>query len=80
LRALHRRRREGCIVWADSTRVKSQWVDGERVTWRCAALAGKPIEILDATANREGSVPAEVPGHASVAALEVEGQPSQTDW
>jgi hypothetical protein len=79
-RALHRRRGEGRIVWANRIGVKIQRVDGEQVTWRRDARAGKPIEILDATANSNGSVQAEVPRHVSVAALKVEEEPSQRDW
>ena len=60
--------------------MKIRWVDGEQVTWRRDARAGKPIEILDATANSNGSVQAEVPRHVSVAALKVEEEPSQMDW
>jgi hypothetical protein len=78
-RALHRRRGEGRIVWANRIGVKIRWVDGEQVTWRRDARAGKPIEILDALANRDGSVQAEVPRHVLSAAPEVEEEPSQTD-
>ena len=37
----------GRIVWANSTTVKVQWDDGEKVNWKRAELAEKGLEILD---------------------------------
>jgi hypothetical protein len=52
---------EGRIVWANGVSVKVKWDDGEQVTWRRDALAGKPIEVLDAEAaspeDRQGEAP-----------------------
>src|SRR5947209_4447468 len=41
----------GRIVWANGLSVKIKWDDGEQVTWRRDALAGRPVEILDADAE-----------------------------
>jgi hypothetical protein len=43
----------GRIVWASGNSVKITWDDGEQVTWRRDALAGRSIEILDADAASE---------------------------
>jgi hypothetical protein len=59
--------------------VKTEWDDGAQVTWCRDALADKPIEILDSTANRDASAQTEVTGHALVAEPEVEPEPSQAD-
>jgi hypothetical protein len=40
---------EGRIVWANGISVKIRWHDGEQVTWRRDSLAGRPIEILEAS-------------------------------
>src|ERR1700722_7160154 len=40
---------EGGIVWANGVSEKIKGEDGEQVTWRRDSLAGRPIEILDAT-------------------------------
>jgi hypothetical protein len=42
---------EGRIVWANGVSVKIQWNDGEQVTWRRDSLAGRPIEILEASGD-----------------------------
>ena len=55
---------EGRIVWANGTRVKIQWDDGEQVTWKRQALTGRPIEILDAAGEQDQS---EAPVAAPVA-------------
>jgi HB1, ASXL, restriction endonuclease HTH domain len=47
---------EGRIVWANGVAVKIEWTDGEKVTWRRDALAGRPIEILDAADEAEQPV------------------------
>ncbi|HEY7310207.1 MAG TPA: HTH domain-containing protein [Gemmataceae bacterium] len=44
---------EGRIVWANAVSVKIQWDDGEQVTWRRDALAGRPIEILAANSDED---------------------------
>ncbi len=46
----------GRIVWANAVSVKIRWDDGEQVTWRSDALAGKPIEFLDEAAAGQGVV------------------------
>src|SRR5262249_53949573 len=51
----------GRIVWANAVSVKIRWDDGEQVTWRRDALAGKPIEIFDADTVLAESVPTETP-------------------
>ena len=59
---------EGRISWANAVSVKIKWDDGEEVTWRRDALAGKPIDILDAENDQaeaptvsEETVPPEPP-------------------
>src|SRR5262245_5767222 len=47
---------EGRIVWANATSVKIRWRDGEQVTWRRDALAGRPIEILAEDGDEDPSV------------------------
>ena len=38
---------EGKIAWANSTAVKIQWDDGEKVTWKRAELAGKGLQLIE---------------------------------
>ena len=52
---------EGRITWANAVAVKIQWDDGEQVTWRRDALAAKPVEFLDADADRGDDPQAEAP-------------------
>ncbi len=59
----------GRIVWANAVSVKIRWDDGEQVTWRRDALAGKPIEIFDAAA-----APAESPSTEAPAVEPAAGQ------
>jgi hypothetical protein len=44
---------EGRIIWANAVAVKIQWDDGEHVTWRRDALAGRPIEIRAAASDED---------------------------
>ena len=43
---------EGRITWANAVSVKIEWSDGEKVTWRRDSLATRPIEILEAEAEK----------------------------
>jgi hypothetical protein len=51
----------GRIVWCNGVSVKIRWDDGEQVTWRRDALAGKPIEILEADAASGEDLQSETP-------------------
>jgi hypothetical protein len=69
----------GRIVWANGTSVKIQWEDGEQVTWRRDALAGKPIELLDTAAANNESPQTETPVEVSVSEQDVAAERPQTD-
>jgi hypothetical protein len=56
---------EGRIVWANGTSVKIRWNDGEQVTWRRDALAGKLIELLDPSAASNEDPQTEAPAEVS---------------
>jgi hypothetical protein len=75
---------EGRITWANAVSVKIKWEDGEEVTWRRAALAGKPIEFLDpevAGEDEQAEVPpaSEETGPAELPQVEPETPPAPAE-
>jgi hypothetical protein len=48
---------EGRVVSADANSVRILWDDGEEATWRRAALANKPIVLLDDEAGEPPAAP-----------------------
>jgi hypothetical protein len=70
---------EGRIVWANSTSVKIQWDDGEKVTWRRDALASKPIEILDAAAASNAIAQKETPAPVTASGADIPTERPQAD-
>jgi hypothetical protein len=70
---------QGRIVWANAVSVKIQWDDGEQVTWRRDALAGKPIEFLDTAADSDATPQAEGSGESSSTAQNAAVEIPQTE-
>jgi hypothetical protein len=77
---------EGRIVWANATAVKIQWDDGEKVTWKRAALGVKGLEVLDpeeapepqeATAEAATEPAAEADANTAPQAAELPPEPTQ---
>jgi hypothetical protein len=62
---------QGRIVWANAVALKIRWEDGEQVTWRRDSLAGRPIEILEASGD-ENEYAAPCPSERAATELPVE--------
>jgi hypothetical protein len=69
----------GRIVWTNGTSVKVRWQDGEQVTWRRDALAGKPVEILDLATGGDDSPRTEAPGEVSVSEPDIATELAETN-
>jgi hypothetical protein len=67
----------GRIVWANAVSVKIKWDDGEQVTWKRDALAGRPIEIFAAD-NEDNETPALAVATEETTAIAEEEQPATT--